>query len=87
MIAADISDKATNNHIIKLTLAMAQSELQDDSEHYHRDSIDCLTYVHKPCSMIVSGGRDGLIGMWNTQNLTLIKLINYRDKNLVFQVR
>ena len=37
-------------------------------------------------SMIVSGGRDGLIGLWDTQELRLIKLIDYKDKNLVFQV-
>jgi len=85
MIAVDMSDRVTNNHMSKLTLAMVQSEHHEGSEHYHRDSIDCVTYAHKPCSMIVSGGRDGLIGMWNTQNLSLIKLINYRDKNLVFQ--
>lgn len=36
--------------------------------------------------MIVSGGRDGLIGLWDTQELRLIKLIDYKDKNLVFQV-
>ena len=37
-------------------------------------------------SMIVSGGRDGLVGLWDTQELSLIKLIDYKDKNLVFQV-
>eukprot|EP01035_Chromulina_nebulosa_P023791 gene23791-30858_t len=89
LITMETSTDMSRGNISKLLPAKTQAPMRiendNDTEYYHRDNIDCLVYVHKPCSMIVSGGRDGLIGLWDTQELRLIKLIDYKDKNLVFQ--
>ena len=112
LITLETSSESTTGNISKLLSIVSQSgpreENDNDTEYYHRDSVDCLVYVHKPCrcwlsyeslfekwrfnyyfipSMVVSGGRDGLIGLWNSHDLKLIKRINYKDKNSVFQVR
>eukprot|EP01033_Poteriospumella_lacustris_P012679 gene12679-9071_t len=69
--------------IAKLSFLHAQEE--DSSLGIHRDAIDCLLYVRKPIPMVVSGGRDGQVGLWEPDSLLPIAFIDHRDKNAVYQ--
>ncbi len=59
---------------------------QDDNINViHRDFIDSLVFVRKPCPMLLSGGRDGQISIWDPTELTLVRNIQHRDSNSVYQ--
>ncbi len=51
----------------------------------HRDFVDCLAYVKKPCPMLITGGRDGQISLWDPSDLSWIKHVQHRDNNSVYQ--
>ncbi len=51
----------------------------------HRDFIDCLVFVKKPCPMLITGGRDGRISLWDPNELTIIKGVEHRDNNSVYR--
>jgi WD40 repeat protein len=44
-----------------------------------------MIYVKKPCAMIITGGRDGQLSLWNAETLELITHIAHRDKNSVYE--
>ena len=54
------------------------------SNIYHKDMIDCIVYITKPCSMLITGGRDGQLSLWNPETLQLITHINHCDKVTVY---
>jgi WD40 repeat protein len=61
---------------------------QDDDSSVsviHRDAIDCLCYVRKPCPMIISGGRDGMLAIWDPDSLSLMKNISHSNKNDIYR--
>jgi hypothetical protein len=57
----------------------------DDASIIHRDAIDCMVYVKRPCPMIITGGRDGQLSIWDPDSLLLMKNIDHRDKNEVYR--
>jgi WD40 repeat protein len=66
-------------------MRLVQSTEQGEHSNWsHRDMIDCLVYVKKPCAMIITGGRDGQLSLWNAETLELITHILHRDKNSVY---
>lgn len=54
-------------------------------QYVHRDFIDCLVYLAKPVGLLMSGGRDGQLAMWDPDSLNLVRLVDHRDKNSVLQ--
>lgn len=72
------SSKVYNNRLIPIYA-------QEDDSNSHRDSIDNLIFVKKPCPMLISGGRDGFISLWDPETLSIMTSIEYRDKNAIYQ--
>lgn len=60
-------------------------EQEEENMVTHRDMIDCMVYVKKPCAMIITGGRDGQVSLWHAESLELITHINHRAKNSVYE--
>ena len=76
------SSFSSKTYTSKLVLNAPQ---QEDAEWSHKDMIDCMIYVKKPCAMIITGGRDGQLSMWNAETLQLITHIDHQDKNSVYE--
>eukprot|EP01039_Chlorochromonas_danica_P001258 gene1258-1371_t len=72
----------TKNFIAKLVLSFTQDDHLLGINH--RDAIDCLVHVKRPCPMIITGGRDGQLSLWDPETLHLIKTIDHRDKNSIY---
>lgn len=53
LITMETSNDIASGNISKLLPAKTQAPIRiendNDTEYYHRDNIDCLVYVHKPC--------------------------------------
>lgn len=47
--STDISSGNISKLLPAKTQAPTRIENDNDTEYYHRDNIDCLVYVHKPC--------------------------------------
>lgn len=60
-------------------------EQEEEGLVTHRDMIDCMVYVKKPCAMIITGGRDGQVSLWHAESLELITHIQHRAKNSVYE--
>ena len=83
LIAAEAGSRfSSQTYASRLVLAVQQ---EADSSVMHRDFIDSLVYVRKPIPMLITGGRDGQISIWDPEELKLITHINHRDKSLVYQ--
>lgn len=82
LISAGDSDiRSGNNFANRLTMHNNQNDQQKNT---HSDSIDHIVCVRKPCPMIVTGGRDGKLILFDSDSLELIANISHRDKNSVF---
>lgn len=79
--AEDGSSFANNAYANKLVSKLVQ---EDDNHHIHKDNIDHLCFVLKPRKMIITGGRDGQISIWDAEDLWHIGNIYHRDKNSIF---
>ena len=49
----------------------------------HRDEITCLCYLQK-CHMVVTGGADGQLLVWDPVNLSLLASLHHTDKHAVY---
>lgn len=49
-----------------------------------RDFIDFMCFTMKPCPMLVSGGRDGKVSIWNPNDLRMVASITHTGKNEVY---
>jgi len=58
---------------------------EDDVGVVHRDCIDCLLYLRKPCHMLVTGGRDGQLSLWDPESLELLANIAHQPKTTVYK--
>eukprot|EP01038_Epipyxis_sp_PR26KG_P010466 gene10466-14060_t len=58
---------------------------QSNQDEMHTELVDCINYAGKPWNMIISGGRDGQILLWDQNDLRLIKNVTHKDKNTVFK--
>jgi hypothetical protein len=74
------SNWANSMHSSKLTLRLEQA----DGEGVHKDMIDHVCFVSKPMPMIITGGRDGNVTIWDPVHLHKIASIHHKDKNSVF---
>ena len=50
----------------------------------HRDEITCLCYLPK-CRMVVTGGADGQLLVWDPVNLSLLASLHHTDKHAVYR--
>lgn len=83
LIAAEAgSSLSAKTYITRLVKSHEQPE---QPGILHRDFIDFLVYVKKPCPMVISGGRDGQLQLWEPQELSLITPVQHRDNNAVYQ--
>ena len=83
LIAAEAgSSFSARTYITRLVKSGEQSE---QPGILHRDFIDFLVYVKKPCPMVISGGRDGQLQLWEPQELSLITPVQHKDSNAVYQ--
>lgn len=73
---------SSRTYATRLVLSVEQEE---NATWRHKDMIECMIYVKKPCAMIITGGRDGQLSLWNAETLELITHIDHRDKNSVYQ--
>lgn len=73
---------SSKTYATRLVLNFTQ---EDDNTTVHKDMIDCMVYVKKPCAMVITGGRDGQLSLWNAESLDLITHIAHRDKNAVYE--
>jgi hypothetical protein len=80
--AEEGSSFSSKTYATRLVVSMEQEE---DDRWTHKDMIDCMVYVKKPCAMIITGGRDGQLSLWNAETLLLITHIAHRDKNSVYE--
>lgn len=76
---SSFSSKAYTTRIV---VAVQQEDTQAAA---HRDFIDCLVFVRKPCPMLITGGRDGLVSLWDPSDLSHIKSVAHRDNNSVYR--
>ena len=67
------------------TRIVMTAQQEDNMAHTHRDFIDCLVFVRKPCPMLVTGGRDGVVSLWDPAELVHIRTIDHRDHNSVYR--
>jgi hypothetical protein len=82
LIAAEAgSSHSAKNSGSRLVMTAQQEE---GSSANHHDFIDHMTYSTKPCPMLITGGRDGQVALWNPTDLQLIKIIPHKDKSTVF---
>lgn len=58
---------------------------EDEIGVVHRDCIDCLLYLRKPCHMLISGGRDGQLSLWDPETLQLLTNIHHQPKTAVYK--
>ena len=49
----------------------------------HRDEITCLCYLPK-CHMVITGGADGQLLVWDPVNLSLLASLHHTDKHAVY---
>jgi len=49
----------------------------------HRDEINCFCYLQK-CNMVVTGGADGQLLVWDPVNLSLLASLHHTDKHAVY---
>jgi hypothetical protein len=75
------SSFSARNFLARLTPYFSQ---ENESPFLHRDAIDCMVYVKRPCPMVITGGRDGQLFLWEPEHLSLIKSIDHRDKNSLY---
>lgn len=83
LIASEAGSSFSAKIYISRLVPFLQQE--DDASIIHRDAIDCLVYVKRPCPMIITGGRDGQLTIWDPDSLLLMKNIDHQDKNAVYQ--
>jgi WD40 repeat protein len=83
LIASEAGSSFSAKIYISRLVPMLQQE--DDASIMHRDGIDCIAYVKRPCPMIITGGRDGQLSIWDPDNLLLMKNIEHLDKNAVYK--
>lgn len=73
---------SSKTYVSRLVMNLEQEE---ENLVTHRDMIDCMIYVKKPCAMIITGGRDGQVSLWHAESLELITHIQHRAKNSVYE--
>lgn len=73
---------SAKTYISRLVPYMQQ---EDISGIVHRDCVDTLLYLRKPCHMLVSGGRDGQLSLWDPETLQLLTNIYHQPKNSIFK--
>jgi WD40 repeat protein len=83
LIASEAGSSFSAKIYISRLVPLLQQE--DDASIIHRDAIDCLVYVKRPCPMVITGGRDGQLSIWDPDTLLLMKNIDHRDKNDVYK--
>lgn len=75
---------ASNDKTSSTRLALVAQQ-DETSPVTHRDFVDCMTYVSKPVPLLITGGRDGMLALWNPSNLQLLRTIHHKDRNTVFK--
>jgi WD40 repeat protein len=71
-------------HALHATKLKKCLEQVDDPRSVHRDMIDHICYSHNPMPVIITGGRDGNVRLWDPSELALIRSIKHEDKNTVY---
>ncbi len=83
LIASEEGSSFTSKtYISRLVMNLEQEE---ENLVTHKDMIECMIYVKKPCAMIITGGRDGQLSLWHAESLELITHIAHRNKNSVYE--
>ena len=71
-------------HSLHATKLIKRLEQLDDATVVHRDMIDHICFTLKPMPVLITGGRDGLVRLWDPNELSLLANIAHEDKNSVF---
>jgi hypothetical protein len=71
-------------HALHATKLKKNVEQMDDPRSVHRDMIDHMCYSNNPMPVLVTGGRDGKVQLWDPDELGLICSIGHEDKNSVY---
>ena len=50
----------------------------------HKDAITCVCFVPKPHPMLITGGQDGQLLIWNPMDLSLMASLEHTDKHAVY---
>jgi WD40 repeat protein len=50
----------------------------------HRDAINCICFVPKPHPMLITGGQDGQLLIWDPTDLSLMASLEHTDKHAVY---
>jgi hypothetical protein len=77
------SSFSARNFMAKLSFLHTQ---EDDGTQIHRDMVDCMVYTKRPCPMLITGGRDGALNLWNPETLEQMTSIDHKNKNFVYKL-